>query len=281
VASIERKRLLAGLALFCLCACAVNKFASIPLGTDIEDARRRVGHEKSYILAPKYMLLIYEPADDRTNYTVLKFVDGKLEMRGLIPKWVINQGRGEPGAKRQEGPQRSYCIPALRLRKQGLHEEAYNLMKRYIADHPDTIDAYSCLAVIYREDSLGDSSKALYEKAIAGQRDPKKIMRLRMNYMPALMDAGQPDKAESLARELLADSATDPKFGVHYNLACLYSKQNRKDEALLHLREILGHGDKGFTRKYLDEDHDLDNIRREAGFLEIRRQLPETGKKGD
>ena len=58
---------------------------------------------------------------------------------------------------------------------------------------------------------------------------------------------------------------------VYYNLACLYSLYNKKDEAFANLRLAI---ENGFSdKKWIQSDFDLDNIRNTKEFDNLLNQL--------
>ncbi len=252
--------------------CAANRFASVPAGTTIQEVRESFGTEKTTISYPDYFLLVYE-TQDATNYTVLKFIDGKFKEKGLIPKWVINSSSEAGSAKKLEV--RQYYSMAMRLRKQGLHQDAYSLMERYIKDNPDTSMGYTYLSMLYCQDSLFDRAISTDSLGLVKLINKKSFLTLKQNAAATFMKAEKYDEAEMLLNELLNDPNVEHKHGVHYNMACLLSIRNEKEGAIEHLKYIIPHIDKGICKKMLDDDPDMNNIRNEPGYLEIYNQLPE------
>jgi tetratricopeptide (TPR) repeat protein len=61
----------------------------------------------------------------------------------------------------------------------------------------------------------------------------------------------------------------EPNFGdSYYNMACAYSRQNKKDAALKYLKLSLANG-YGTERDAMDDDHDLDPLRDDARFQKL------------
>lgn len=256
-------------ALFFLLGCTANQIATFPPGSNINDVRKSLGKEKTTISYPEYILFVYETMDP-DNYTVLKFVNGALTFQGLVPKWVV-QSIG------QFGPQatmdiNNYYRMARRLQKQKLNKDACALMRRYAEANPDSGIAVNYLAQLYMFDSLPDSAAFVYENALKAEKRINARSSLQNNELAFFIRSRQYQKAEEFGKVLLADSTVLFKYGIHYNMACIYSRQNKKPESIQELKEILNN--KGFTKKQLDDDKDLDNIRNEPGFLEIYKQLP-------
>jgi tetratricopeptide (TPR) repeat protein len=258
-------------AFFLLVGCTANQIATFPPGSNINDVRKSLGKEKTTISYPEYILFIYETMDP-DNYTVLKFVNGALAFQGIIPKWVVQSiGQFGPQAKMDAN---NYYSMARRLQKQKLNKDAYALMRRYADENPDSGMAVTYLAQLYMLDSLLDSAAFVYENALKEEKRIHARSSLQNNELALFVRSRQYQKAEEFGKVLLADSTVLFKFGIHYNMACIYSLQNKKAEAILHLKEILQHLDSGFNKKQLDDDRDLDNIRKEPEYLEIYKQLP-------
>jgi tetratricopeptide (TPR) repeat protein len=258
-------------ALIFLIGCTANQIATFPPGTNINDVRKSLGREKTTISYPEYILFVYETMDT-ANYTVLKFISGTLDWQGIMPKWVVNTiGQSGPSAKMGAY---DYYSMAQRLQKQKLNKDAYTLMRRYGEDNPDSGMAVTYLARLYMLDSLLDSAVFVYENALRSAKDISVKSSLQNNMLTMLVQSRQFEKAGDFGKALLADSTILFKYGIHYNMACMYSMLNKKTEAILHLRAILNFGEKGFSKKKLDNDRALDNIRNEPGYLEIYRHLP-------
>ena len=67
---------------------------------------------------------------------------------------------------------------------------------------------------------------------------------------------------------------------THYNLACVYSLQNRLDEAVHHLTQTVEKG--FFDFSWMDKDRDLDNVRNHPEFAALRENsLPSGNEIGD
>jgi tetratricopeptide (TPR) repeat protein len=258
-------------ALFFLVGCTANQIATFPPGSNINDVRKNLGREKTSVCYPEYILFVYETLDP-DNYTVLKFINGELAFQGTLPKWVV-QSIGQFGPRVKMNANDYYSM-ALRLQKQKLNKDAYALMRRYVEANPDSGTPVAFLSHLYMLDSLLDSATFVFENALKTPKKPNVISSLQTNMLALFIQGRRYEKAEEFGKALLADSTVLFKYGIHYNMACLYSLQNKKPEAILHLREIVNFGDKGLTKKKLDNDKDLDNIRKEPEYLEIYKQLP-------
>ena len=104
--------------------------------------------------------------------------------------------------------------------------------------------------------------------SVSAQNDFRKVLELDTvsgNAATALAMLGRGDEAVALMKNILADS--DDVAGDQYNLACLYSLLNRKEEAVAALRAAVDAGYKNYYHISLDTD--LVNIREEQGYKDI------------
>ena len=70
-------------------------------------------------------------------------------------------------------------------------------------------------------------------------------------------------------REMLKRDPGNP--GIHYNIACVYARQGKADEALKWLGSAV---EKGFSdRGLLESDQDLESLRATAQFRELVSRL--------
>ena len=73
----------------------------------------------------------------------------------------------------------------------------------------------------------------------------------------ALMNLGEKEKGLEWARRAVAVDPTDT--GTLYNVACLYSNEGMKDEAMTYLEKAV---DNGFAQKeWIENDDDLNHLR--------------------
>jgi tetratricopeptide (TPR) repeat protein len=70
-------------------------------------------------------------------------------------------------------------------------------------------------------------------------------------------------------KKLVALRPADPT--AHYNLACRYALLKQPDLALATLRKAIELGYRDF--RYMDEDHDLDSIRKDPRFRKLVREF--------
>lgn len=69
-------------------------------------------------------------------------------------------------------------------------------------------------------------------------------------------------------KQLVATRPADPT--AHYNLACRYALLKQPDQAIVSLRRAIELGYRDFS--YMDEDHDLDSIRKDPRFRQLVRE---------
>lgn len=85
--------------------------------------------------------------------------------------------------------------------------------------------------------------------------------------------AGAYDKAEALIKEDIAFG--NPGRSAHFNLACVLSMQDKKEEALSELQKALEGG--YLDAEWLKTDREIDNLRKEPQFKELmKKYFPQT-----
>ncbi len=77
-------------------------------------------------------------------------------------------------------------------------------------------------------------------------------------------------------KQLVAVRPDDPT--AHYNLACRYALLEQPDQALGSLRKAVELGYRDFH--FMEEDHDLDSIRKDPRFRALVREYRSRGEKG-
>jgi len=89
------------------------------------------------------------------------------------------------------------------------------------------------------------------------------------------------EQAESWYLKLIENFPdSTARANTHYNLACLYSLQNRLDEAIHHLTQTVESG--FFDFSWMDKDRDLDNVRDHPEFAALKKNsLPSGSAIGD
>jgi clan AA aspartic protease (TIGR02281 family) len=81
----------------------------------------------------------------------------------------------------------------------------------------------------------------------------------------ALIDLGQPEEGVEWMKKIVEQDKDEP--GNYYDLACVYARLNRKEEAIEALRQAFEHGYRSFG--HIAQDDDMDNIREEAEFRDL------------
>lgn len=93
----------------------------------------------------------------------------------------------------------------------------------------------------------------------------------RQKEIDALWSVKQWDKAVPMLEEMLATPAMmrvpDMRAYIHYNLACGYSLQGKKDQSLALLRQLAADG--GADPNQLENDSDFESLRADPAFKEI------------
>ena len=113
--------------------------------------------------------------------------------------------------------------------------------------------------------------KKINNKALA-LSDFNKVLTLdtskkSIDYIFSTFYTGNGDKAIAiLQNNLLNARENSGQLSAYYNLACLYSLLNKPDEANTYLKIAI---DKGYSKKYINADEDLDNIRKTDEYKAI------------
>lgn len=149
----------------------------------------------------------------------------------------------------------------------GLHSfgragEAKEVLHKAIALDPAQGRSYGVLAVILR--SEGRFDEALVQADLALKYMPEEISSLN-NYGNLLLDLNRFSEAETYFRRANASFPEHPS--PYYNLACLYARTGRRDEALANLREAFNRMDA--LRYEAPEDPDLASLRGDPEFDQL------------
>ena len=141
----------------------------------------------------------------------------------------------------------------------GEHEKEISRLRQNLIRQPDNPALYFRLGKLSERCGMQALARDYYEKALALQ--PNAVESL--NNLGNLYAAHYQDtQALALFRRLAAILPESPK--IHYNLACLYARQGRPDEALRHLETAL---EKGYDNWHqIKVDKDLENIRQTKYF---------------
>jgi tetratricopeptide (TPR) repeat protein len=129
-----------------------------------------------------------------------------------------------------------------------------------ISLNPDYSSAYFYRGKVY--------SKQLHKDDLARQ-DFNKVISLdtskkSVDYIFSLFYIGKGDEAAAiLQKEVLSTTDEAQVLGDYYNLACLYALMNKPDEGNNYLKMAI---DKGYAKKYIVADEDLDNLRNTTDY---------------
>ncbi|MBQ3998748.1 MAG: tetratricopeptide repeat protein [Paludibacteraceae bacterium] len=107
------------------------------------------------------------------------------------------------------------------------------------------------------------------QDTIQATRDLNKVLELEgedvtSTRVYALLYLGRTEEALALYDRIMAD---EPSAGNYYDLACIYSLLNRKEEAIRALTTAIEKGYKNFH--HMEVDSDLDNIREMPEYIEL------------
>ena len=149
---------------------------------------------------------------------------------------------------------------------QGMAYEAAPLFERAATLRPDDYQARAFLAAAYTQQGrIGEASKAsrraiaAIEKWLDTNPDDARALNLGATIWSNL---GETDNAVEWAKRSLAIDPEDPQ--LLYNVACVYSIEGMKDEALKCLERAI---DKGYGhREWIEHDSDLNSLRSDPRF---------------
>ena len=149
---------------------------------------------------------------------------------------------------------------------QGMAYEAAPLFERAASLRPDDYQARAFLAAAYTQQGrIGEAGKAsrraiaAIEKWLDTNPDDARALNLGATIWSNL---GETENAVEWAKRSLAIDPEDPQ--LLYNVACVYSIEGMKDEALKCLERAI---DKGYGhREWIEHDSDLNSLRSDARF---------------
>jgi serine/threonine protein kinase/Flp pilus assembly protein TadD len=147
--------------------------------------------------------------------------------------------------------------------------DAVELFKKVILLNPDFYSAYTDLSTCYER--LGYSEE--YNMILQSQLDlfPKYLSkhpddaRAHIFYATRLAEFGSIEEAKLEGARALELNPNDTL--MLYNVTCLYSRLGEKDKSIDYLKRAISNGYQNFD--WLKRDPDLDNIRTEAGYIEL------------
>ncbi|MGD9268694.1 MAG: tetratricopeptide repeat protein, partial [Desulfobacterales bacterium] len=145
--------------------------------------------------------------------------------------------------------------------QKGIEAEIVRL-QTLLKENPGNVEMHFQLGNLYYR--KGDQRQAMEQYKRALQLNPKFLPAL--NNL-ALVTAANKEyyKALTVFLDLLNYAPNDAE--THYNIACMYSRLNRVDEAIKWLQEAI---DKGYSNwESIKRDGDLDNIRGSLAYKEL------------
>jgi TolB-like protein/tetratricopeptide (TPR) repeat protein len=154
----------------------------------------------------------------------------------------------------------AYYFYARSCFAQGLREQAAHLFEQAMKVRPEDYSAPALVRGVYV--ALGRDAEAnemlrrvvqLTSDRLAAYPDDARALYLGGG---ALMSLGQKEKGMEWARRAVAVDPTDT--GTLYNVACLYSLEGQKEEAMTYLEKAVANG---FAQKaWIENDDDLNNL---------------------
>ncbi len=161
---------------------------------------------------------------------------------------------------------------------QGKLQEAADHLYDAMAASPQDLQAPGLLIQV-----LGDLGRFEEMTHIAGvtvdnalrkfERDPTNVRAC----LGASFGYFRMGKIDAVKRQIAKAKALDPEDSIiNYNMACLYSLIGEKKEALHFLTRAVNRGMR--HRAWLDNDSDLDNLRKEPEFVTLMEGLPPSGQ---
>jgi tetratricopeptide (TPR) repeat protein len=109
-----------------------------------------------------------------------------------------------------------------------------------------------------------------FTRILAAAPDYPEVLRAQASNMTV---KGRLQEGLAVDKKLVAIRPADPT--AHYNLACRYALLKQPDLALVTLRKAVELGYRDF--RYMQEDHDLDSIRKDPRFRKLMREYKNAG----
>ncbi|HJZ58707.1 MAG TPA: hypothetical protein VKE74_27440 [Gemmataceae bacterium] len=110
-----------------------------------------------------------------------------------------------------------------------------------------------------------DFELEFYGKVLTAAPEFHEVLRAQASNMTV---KGRLQDGLAVDKKLVALRPSDPT--AHYNLACRYALLKQPDLALVTLRRAIELGYRDF--RYMEEDHDLDSIRKDPRFRQLLRE---------
>ena len=158
---------------------------------------------------------------------------------------------------------------------QGKLDQAALLLEQAAAVRPESVDALSMLACIYRGQKRGKLQKETFKRCLDAAQNhlefyPSDIRPLLLG-ATALIELGETQRGLEWTRRALELDSQDPN--VLYNAACAFSVSGELEEAITCLEKSLPFC---ADRKWLDHDSYLDPLRSLPRFQELLRIRPQS-----
>lgn len=131
-----------------------------------------------------------------------------------------------------------------------------------INQYPENAGFHYQLGKIYQKYNNLEDAITEYEYALAASPD---FLRALNAYASVSVSTGAYDTAISTYQKMLNIEPDNPN--LYYNLACLYSKQNRLNDSIDYLKKAVDNGYKNF--EHIKKDKDLDNVRKLPEFNKL------------
>ena len=136
--------------------------------------------------------------------------------------------------------------------------------KRPAAPSEDTFPPGSVLAFLADRNQV-DFELDFFSRVLTADPDFPEVLRAQASNMTV---KGRLQDGLAVDKKLVLLRPDDPT--AHYNLACRYALLQQPDLALTTLRRAIELGYRDF--RYMDEDRDLDSIRKDPRFRKLVRE---------
>jgi tetratricopeptide (TPR) repeat protein len=160
------------------------------------------------------------------------------------------------------------------LTEQQKFAEAESLAYQRIAAYPLDFQAYEQLGSRLAQQGKLEAALTIYRQAVASNPANSYIdlMIIHHNIVATLVEMNRQDEAIAFARQRLATSSSRGEIiGMGYQLSSIFQKQNRNDEAITVLREVIAR-EPGDLRVYSKLGELLLDQGKESEAIEIYQQ---------
>jgi len=138
-----------------------------------------------------------------------------------------------------------------------------------LATDPDNPELYYQIGNLYEKNARVDQAMEQFRKA--AELKPEFWEAL---YRQALIHAGKKEYSKSIALFKQIASLRPDDASIFYNIACLYSLQDRKDDAVDWLEKAIDAGYNDISK--ILNDPDLENLRQTSFYKQLVKQAPAT-----